>query len=166
MSLEVESLVASADSIYQALNTYYGMPQKDFEMAKYIAKSNSLKGLPFWRESERLTLNIPVGIRVEDNNTVLNYSSAVEGFTNDISRNGTALGLQVFSFIPRGINIALEFKPGGKLSTSERVIKAKGEVVYCRMQENRYYFLGVKFTGITREDLNELFKISGCSSLL
>ncbi len=166
VNFEIEPVVASADSIYQALNVYYGMPEKDFEMAKYIVKSEPLKGLRFWRESERITLNIPVGIRVEDRNTVLNYSSTIEGFTNDISRNGTALGLQVFSFIPRGINISLEFKPDGKLSASEKVIKAKGEVVYCRMQKNRHYFLGVKFTGITQEDLNELFKIAGRSGPL
>lgn len=157
----IEPLFASAYSIIKALDSLYGLEDKVFESGNFILKQEPLEGLPFFRESERLPLNIPVSIKIEDASFALPFSSPIDGCSRDISRNGTAVGLEIFLFLPAGLEISLDFKPGAALFASGRTIKVKGEIVYCRMEKGQHYFLGIKFTEITEEAREQLFKLAG-----
>lgn len=156
----VEPLFACAYSIIKALDSLYGPEDKVFEAGNFILEQGPLEGLPFFRESERLPLNIPVSISLEDASFALPFSSPIEGYSRDISRNGTAVGLEIFLFLPAGLKISLDFKPGATLFACGRTIKVKGEIVYCRMEKGQHYFLGIKFSEISEEARNQLFKLA------
>lgn len=157
---EVVPLIASSSSILKALNSFYGIEDKVFELERFITGQGPLKGLAFWRESERLPLNIPVSIKIEDDLFRLPCASSLDGYTRDISRNGAAIGLEVFIFLPKGVNISLEFKPDKNLTSPGDTIRVKGETVYCRMEKGRRYFLGVRFTEIADEARSRLFQLA------
>ncbi len=161
---DIEPLIASAESINQALDLYYGLEDRVFDIERFVMKQGPLRRISYWRESERRPLEIPVSIKIEDKNVVLHYSSPIDGSTRNISNGGTAVGLNIFLFIPSGTNVYLEFKLGGDLSSkSQQIIKAKGEVVYCRMEKGQRYFLGIKFIEIEDGARNKLLRLSGTS---
>lgn len=155
-SCEIEPLISPADSITRALNRYFGPEEKAFEINRLIIGQPPLEGLPFWRESQRLALNTPVTISVENTDEVSLISMPIECFARDISRNGTALGLEILLFLPKGTKINIEFRP----LQPEPPIKASGEIVYCRMEKNKSYFLGIKFSGMRYETRNRLFTLA------
>lgn len=156
----IELLFASARSIREALDSYRGPEEKSFDAQKFMFEQNPMQGLSLWRESERLDLNIPVRIKIEDKSLALHCSSPIEGSTRNISYSGTAVGLHIFLFLPKGLNLLLEFKPAENLSDTGRIIQAKGEVVYCRMEKGQHYFLGIRFTEIEDEARKQLFKLA------
>lgn len=156
----VELLMASKHSISQALDLYCGPEERAFEFAELMYKQNPLQGLVPWRESERLDLSIPVSVKVEDKSISLTCSSPLEGYTRNISQSGTAIGLQVFLFLPKGINVSLEFKPQEASFGISPTIKAKGEVVYSRMEKGQRYLLGILFTEIEDDARNQLFRLA------
>ena len=156
----IEPLFACAYSIIKALDSLYGPEDKVFEAGNFILRQQPLEGLPFFRESERLPLNIPVSIKLEDASFALPFSSPIDGSSRDISRNGTAVGLEIFLFLPAGLKISLDFKPGATLLALGQTIKVKGEIVYCRMEKGQHYFLGIKFSEITAEAQEQLFKLA------
>jgi hypothetical protein len=157
---EVTPLIASSGSILKALNSFYGIEDKVFELDRFITKQGPLGGLAFWRESERLPLNIPVSIKIDDDSFSLPHAGALDGHTRDISRNGAAIGLEVFIFLPKGVSISLEFRPDKSLTASGEGIRVKGETVYCRMEKGQRYFLGVRFTDISDEARDRLFRLA------
>ena len=156
--LEIEPLTSPAHSILKALDLYYGCEDKTFELEKFIVEQAQLSGLAFWRESERLALNIAASINIDDTSLVAPCTLPIECYTHDISRNGAALGLEILLYLPRGTGVSLEFKPSPLASNT---IQAKGEIVYCRMEKARRYFLGIKFTEISEDARRQLFKLAG-----
>ena len=155
----IELLLSSSHSIQQALDLYWGPEEKSFKMLKFMFNPVPLKGLSFWRESERIDLNIPVNLAIEDESVVLHYSSPIEGYSRNISSNGTAVALEVFLFLPKGINVSLEFRPKDSPSSNSKVIKVKGEIVYSRMEKGQRYLLGIRFTQIEEEARQRLLKL-------
>jgi len=153
--LEIEPLASPAYSILKALDFYYGPEDKIFAFEKFIAKQPPLSGLPFWRESERLPLNIPVNINIKDASLVSPCSLPISSQSRDISKNGAALGLEILLFLPKGLPICLEFLP-----PNSPAIKSEGEIVYCRMEKGKKYFLGIKFTQIPDAARDQLFNIA------
>lgn len=158
--LDVEPLVSTPRSITQALDHYWGPEDRVFEMEKLIARQAPLKGVKFFRESERVPLDVPVALKIEDDSVILNASSFIEGHTRNISAGGTAVGLYTFLFLPRGTRLALEFKPNLMSPQSLGSITVKGEIVYCRMEKSRDYYLGIKFIQESREVKSELMKLA------
>ncbi|MBU1998652.1 MAG: PilZ domain-containing protein [Candidatus Omnitrophota bacterium] len=157
---EVESLAASASSINDALDLCYGKPDKNFELENFIFKPSSLKRLVFCRDSERQGLQIPVSIEIKDESVLTHPTLSMEGFTRNISRGGTSIGLQLSLYLPPGIKIALSFKPKQNiLSNSSDIIHANGEVIYCLMEKNLYYFIGVKFRDLSTNTRDRLIKL-------
>lgn len=157
----IEPLMSSTHLITQAQDYYYGIEDRAFALEKFIRRQAPLHGLMFGRESERLPLNIPVLLKVEDKGLVLHYSSAIEGHTRNISQTGTAIGLHIFLFLPKGTNLSLEFKLALGLSQEPpQIIKAKGEVVYCLMEKGQHYFLGIKFTELEDTARSQLLKLA------
>ncbi len=158
--LAVEPLITSKRAISTALDTHYGPDDNDFLIEQFLFRKNPLQGIPFKREAERINLEIPVSLKVVDSSVRLHYSSPIEGFTRNISVNGTALSLQVFLFLPRDIAVSLEFKPTQTLFSSGESIGAKGQIVYCQMEKGQRYLLGVRFTDIASESLNTLIRLA------
>ncbi|HCD38239.1 MAG TPA: hypothetical protein DEQ77_05905 [Candidatus Omnitrophica bacterium] len=156
----IEFLLAPPRSIAAALDASWGPEEKTFILEKSIVQQKPLQGLTFWRESQRLPLTIPMSLSIEDEALSLPYATPIDGYTRDISHNGTAIGLEVFLYLPKGVNIALEFRPEASLFSSGYSIKTKGEIVYCRMEKGRQYSLGIKFTEITSEAREQLFKLA------
>lgn len=154
--LEIEPLFAPEEAITKALDGYYGPQDKAFSCAGLIIKQPALEGLPFWRESERLGLNIPVSITIADTSLVNPCAQPIESFSRDISRNGAALGLEILFYLPKGAKISIDFKP----PQSPQPIKAKGEVIYCRMEKSKNYFLGIKFSEISSAALSQLLNLA------
>jgi hypothetical protein len=158
---DIEPLLSSSHLITQAQDYYYGIEDRTFALEKFVVRPTPLRGFMFGRESERLPLNIPVLLKVEDKGLVLHYSSAIEAHTRNISSTGTAIGLYIFLFLPKGTNLSLEFKLAGGLSSEpSQIIKAKGEVVYCLMEKDQHYFLGIKFTEIEDTARSQLLKLA------
>jgi hypothetical protein len=156
---DIEPLIAHPRSIIQAHDSYYGLQDRFFDMQNFIIKQKPTRSLPFYRTSKRIPLNLPVWISVEDEELALSYSSPIEGITKDISSGGTAIGLHVFLYIPKGTIVSVEFRTG-KESSHTSVIKAKAEIVYCRMEKGLRYFLGVKFVKIEDNARKELLKLA------
>ena len=150
---DIEPLIANSCSITQAQDYYYGLKQEVFDLERFILEQRSVRSLPFYRASERIALNLVVRLCVEDKGLILHYSSAIEGITQDISSDGTCMGLSVFLFIPRGTVVSLEFIGVG--------IKLKGEIIYCRMSKGLRYFLGVRFVEVEDRTRRELLKLTG-----
>lgn len=155
LSLEIEPLFAPEEAITKALDCYYGPQDKAFSCAELIIKQPALEGLPFWRESERLSLNVPVSITIDDTSLVNPCCQPIESFSRDISRNGAALGLEILFYLPKGTKISIDFKP----PQAPQPIKAKGEVIYCRMEKSKNYFLGIKFSQISSQALSQLLNL-------
>jgi hypothetical protein len=157
---DIEPLLASANAITDALNYYYGPPQKDFEIEKFMIRQNTLKGLAFWRESERLRLEVPLRIMIDDQSLVLHHAPVIDCRTTNISRNGSAVGAQVFLFLPKGVYVSLEFKLEGELGAEPRIIKAKGEIVHSHMEKGQRYFLGIKLISAANNEVQDLIGLS------
>lgn len=154
--LEIEPLFAPEEAIIKALDSYYGPQDKAFSCARLIIQQPALEGLPFWRESERLSLNIPVSITIDDTSLVNPCAQPIESFSRDISRNGAALGIEILFYLPKGAKISIDFRP----PQSPQPVKAKGEVIYCRMEKGKNYFLGIKFSQISSRALAQLLNLA------
>ncbi|MCM8800664.1 MAG: PilZ domain-containing protein [Candidatus Omnitrophica bacterium] len=160
--LDIEPLISNIESINSALDTYYGLSEEAFAIEKFVFKQQPLRKIGYWREQERLPLKIPVYLQLDDKEIKLHYSSPIEGTTCNISHGGTAVGLNIFLFIPKGVKVNLEFKPKHDLNSSSPLnIKAKGEIIYCRMEKEQRYFLGIKFIQIDDESRNKLITLAG-----
>jgi hypothetical protein len=161
--LDVEPLIASGTEILNNLNLYYGPEDKNFDIEKFIIKQSAIKRVPFHRETERLDLKIPVSIAIDDKDIVLRGTSSVDGFTQNISNGGMAIGLEVFLFLPKGIHLILDFKLGENLSTAAgigEIVRAKGEIVHSYMGSGQKFFIGIKFTEIDFSNRNKLLKFA------
>lgn len=158
--LTVEPLCASHHSVQQALDTYFGPKDSVFMFEQFLFKPAPLQGITFHREAERTPLNIPVTVKVLDKDVILRYSAPIEGFTRNISISGTAIGLQVFLYLPKGLEVLLEFKTEYTLFKAEKTLTARGTIVYCGMEKGLRYALGIAFTQIDNDVLNKLLQIS------
>lgn len=156
---DIETLIAYSRSIIQAQDRYYGLQDKFFQAQDFIINRKPTRSLPLYRRSKRIPLSLPVWITVEDKELTLSYSSPVEGITKDISSGGTAIGLHVFLYLPKGTMLNVEFRTQMQLPQAP-VIKAKAQIVYCRMEKGLRYFLGVKFIEIEDNAREELFKLA------
>jgi hypothetical protein len=154
----IEPLVAAPGAILQAIDNTHGIKDRFSFLQKLILRQKPLQALPFSREAERIPLSIPVKLKVESEELVLRSKVAVDGLTKDISSGGTAVGLEIFLFLPKGSAVSMDFQQDPSVFSSPKGITAKGEVVYCRMEKGRQYFLGIKFTQVDKEALVSLMK--------
>lgn len=160
VNCDVEPLIATKHSILQALDYYWGVEDKTFALEKFIITQAPLQGVTFWRESERMPLDMPVAIKIDDAAISLNGSFSIEGYTRNISCGGTAVGLYIFLFLPKGTKVSLEFKPSAIISCASEPIKISGEVVYCHMEKGKWYFLGIKFSETNEEVKAQLIRLA------
>jgi len=171
----IEPLMATAHSILGALDLYWRIEDKIFEAGEFIIKQNPVQGFSLWRESERLPLKIPVSIKIKDESVVVRSSVAIECNTHNISKDGTAVGLEMSLFLPKDLKVSLKFNPRKNSSIATEILtpslkgigraipvglEAKGKVVHCHMEKEMHYFLGIKLIEIQDEIRNVLLKLA------
>jgi hypothetical protein len=151
----IEPLMATAHSILSALDLYWRLEDKNFAAAKFITKQDSIVGFGLWREAERLNLKLPVNIQLSEEPVILFSSQPMECNTYNITKDGTAVGLELPLFLPKGLKINLEFRIDQNAGEPAR-LKAKGVIVHSRMAGQKQYFLGVKFSEIADNNRSQL----------
>ena len=154
----IEPLVASPSAVLQAIDSNHGIDDRFSFLQKLVLRQRPLSALPFSREAERIPLSVPVKLRLEGTQVVFRSKIAVDGLTKDISAGGTAVGLEIFLYLPKGTAVSMEFQPQAGILSSSKGVFAKGEIVYCRMEKGRQYFLGIKFTQVDKESIVTLLK--------
>ena len=154
----VEPLLASARMIQEAIDNQRGIEDRLALLQKLVLKQKPLQALPFSREAERIPLSLPVKLAAESKDVILRTRASVDGLTKDISAGGTAVGLEIFLYLPKGTRVSLEFQCEEGVFSSSQSVVAKGEVMYCRMEKGKHYFLGIKFTDVDKEAIISLLK--------
>lgn len=157
----IEPLVASAHSILAALDLYWKLDDKNFQMSELIVKPpQAMQGMGQWRESERKYCQVPLVLAIVDEAVALISPCPLEGFTLNISADGSAAGIQVPLFLPKGITVAVSFKLLPEAGTPRMVLEARGEILRTSMLGDSKYLLGVKFTRIEEETRKQLMEIA------
>ncbi|MCX5708719.1 MAG: hypothetical protein NTY14_07130 [Candidatus Omnitrophica bacterium] len=142
--LAIEPLVSEAHAIMAALDLYWRLEDKNFELAKFIVKQNSVQGFVPWRGTERLFLEIPLQLKILDEAVVLLPRQAITGHTFNISSDANFIGAQANIFLPKGLIVLLSFEIKPEQSSSEKLIELRGEIVRSAMIKAREYLLGIK----------------------
>jgi hypothetical protein len=156
----IEPLIATAHSILSALDLYWRLEDKNFAAAKFITKQDSIVGFGLWREAERLNLKLPVDIRLSEEPIILSSSQPIDCNTYNITKDGTAVGLGLSLFLPKGLKIDLEFRLDQNAGEPSG-LKAKGVIVHSRMAGQKQYLLGVKFIEIADNNRSRLLGLTG-----
>ncbi len=148
----VEPLMASYPAIQQALDHFWKLDERHFEVADFITSCGPMKGLSYWRQAERLALAVPVQIELFDVSLSLTQREALQGQSRDISADGQAAGFYAPVYLPRSATIFVTFE-------SAAALRLQAEVVHCQMIEAGRYFLGVRFSGVNPEQKDALIKL-------
>ncbi|MFA6383955.1 MAG: PilZ domain-containing protein [Candidatus Omnitrophota bacterium] len=141
----VEPLIATSTAIIQALDYYWRIDKIGFDMADFIVSPEMVKGMAMWRKSERIKIDWPVSITVQDDAIALAFESRIEGRTRDISRDGSAIGIGLPLFLPRGIAIAMSIRPSGGGKKRGAVFTVSGEIIQSYMNKTPDYPVGIRF---------------------
>jgi hypothetical protein len=141
----VEPLIATSTAVIQALDYYWRIDTIGFDMANFLVNAEPVRGLTVSRESERIAIDWPVSIAVQDNALSLAFESRIDGRTHDISRDGSAIGIDLPLYLPKGIVIAMAIYPlsGGK--RQNMILEAAGEIVQSYMKKTPDYSVGIRF---------------------
>jgi len=150
----VEPLIATSTAIIQALDYYWRIDTIGFEMADFIVSAAPLKGLMPYRESERIPIDWPVSITVQGGVLALAFESRIEGRTHDISRDGSAIGIDLPLYLPKGITIALAIYPVTGERRGNMILEAEGEIVQSYMKIPPDYSVGIRFK-IMQDDIKK-----------
>jgi hypothetical protein len=143
---EIFPLFASSTAILNAINSFFGPDDKCFNLEDLIVCPQTAGAVPFWRESDRLTLKLEIEIKPDDERIRFVSSSFIPATAWDISFSGKAMGVKTILFIPPTTKLSVRF-PGKDPS-----YEAKAEVVRCNLEKGGKYFLGVRFIDV-REDI-------------
>jgi hypothetical protein len=157
----IEPLIADAHSILGALDLYWHLDDKLFEVEKFIVKQAPVGGLSLWRSAKRLPLKVPIIVKLGREDDITS-SSSILGSSRDISEDGNALGIEVSLFLPKGLKIYLEFNVGQYTEGLAKTVEAYGEIVQSRMERNKIYFLGIRLLDIPDSLRTQLLKLASC----
>ena len=145
-NLDIHPLFSSPSAILEVINRFFGPDDKYFNIQDLIVSPQAIQRLPFWRESERVKVNLPIEFKPQDDRVLLVSSAYIPATCSDISMSGKAMGIKTFLFLPPQTELLIRFP------SIDSQYQAKGEVVHCNMEERVRYFLGVKFLEM-REDI-------------
>ncbi len=143
----VEPVMASASSISQALDYYWRLDTLNFDIADLVSKQEPVKGMMFWRESERVKIDWPVCVNLEDDSISLAGAGAVDGMAYNLTRDGLSVGVSLSVYLPKGARVALKIYPAGAKDIdveNVKICEAAGRVVNSYASNNEY-FAGIKF---------------------
>jgi len=154
--LDIEPLVSEAHAILSALDLYWRLEEKNFELARFVIKQNMVRGFVPWREAERLFLDIPFKLKVLDDAVTLFSRQAIACNTFNISADAQAVGAQSGLFLPKGLVVLLSFKISQGQTYPEKLIELRGEIVRSAMIKVHQYFLGIKLLNASEAIKKEL----------
>jgi hypothetical protein len=154
--LAIEPLVSEAHAILAALDLYWRLEEKNFELAKFIIKQNPVQGFVPWRGAQRIFLEIPLQLKILDDSVALLTHKAITGHTFNISSDANFVGAKVNVFLPKGLTVLLSLKIKPEQTDSERLIELRGEIVRSAMAEARVYLLGIKLLNASEASKNML----------
>ncbi len=157
--LYIEPLACEAHAILAALDLYWRLEEKNFDLARLIIKQNIFQGYVPWRGAERLFLKIPVILKSLDDTVTLLSRQTITGNTFNISSDGNAVGVQVNFFLPKGLVVLTSFRISQGQSNPEKLIELRGEIVRSAMGKAREYFLGIKFANVSEAIKKELLSL-------
>jgi hypothetical protein len=157
-----ELLFSSPSSIEEAINLYYGFKDRFSEVSEMLMSQRPLHSIPHYRSSERIPLNIPLLLKVEDKDFILNNPAPILGKIIDVSLSGTGLGAEIPIFIPKGLIVTLEITLPNREDSLVSDIVAKAEVIYSRFMKRDSYHLGLRFTEFKKPDRERLLRFATC----
>jgi hypothetical protein len=144
----VEPLMATSTAIDQTIDHYWKQDNISFNVADFLVKQEPVKGMAFWRESERIAVDWPVSVAVRDEALALACLSSLEGRGHDISRDGSAIGIYLPLYLPKGIAVIMKIQPLSGNKPQDRIFEAAGEIVHSYMHSGRDYSVGIRFNNI------------------
>ncbi len=125
VNFNLHLLFACPSSIISAIDHFFGPDDKYFGiLGDLITSPHALNLVPFWRESERIPVNIPLEFKSTDKRVGLAYSGYIGGTSLDISKNGKAMGIKTIVFIPSNTQILIKF-PSQNPSYEARPLKVR-----------------------------------------
>lgn len=145
VNLDIHPLFASPSSILKTLNQFFGPDDRWFKDVANLLEARATLNLPFWRESERIPVELPVEFKPCDKRIKLAFSDCIPATASDISSSGKAIGIKTRIFIPPKIQIIIKFP------SKDPSYEGKAEVVHCNVSEKSRYLLGAKFIEIKDE---------------
>lgn len=141
-NLEIRPLFACPSLIQETINNFFGPDDKYFNIDDLIFSPQGSNLIGSTRESERISINIPVEFKVDDKRVKVVISSYAPATCLNISKNGKALGLKTVIFLPMQTKISIKFP----VKYTNKDIAA--EVIHCRVERGGQYILGIKLLGI------------------
>jgi len=154
----IEPLVSEAHAILGALDLYWRLEEKNFELAKFIIKQNTVQGFVQWRGAERLSLKLPFKLKILDDAITLLSRRVITGNTLNISSDVNAIGVLAPIFLPPGVIILISLEVKQDKGIPDRLIELRGEIVRSAMIKPREYLLGIKVRNISEAVREELMR--------
>lgn len=147
----VEPLMASYSSVRQAVEYYWNLDSRQFDVAGFIARSAPVKGLAYGRQSERLPLFMTVRISPYKGSFTLSAAKDIKGECRDLSADGRSLGLYSPVYLPAGADVLIDFEAG---------VGVQAQVIHCQMIKSRWYLLGAKLMQLDPERKERLLSLA------
>jgi hypothetical protein len=144
----VEPLLSTTTEIDQTIDHYWQEDDISFNIADFLVKQEPVKGMAFWRESERIAVDWPISVAVRDEAFALASSYSLEGRGHDISRDGSAIGIYLPVYVPKGIAVIMDIHPLSGKKPQDGIFKIAGEIVHSYMHSARDYSVGIRFNNI------------------
>jgi len=148
--LDINPMFAVPSAILEAINRFFGPDDKFVNLESLIVSPQTLSKMGFWRESERVAINLPVEFKSTDDKVVLVSSAYVSATASDVSASGRAVGIKTFVFLPAGTKVSVKFP------TKNSDQELSGEVARANMDKAGRFFLGVKLDGVNEEFMKSL----------
>ncbi|MFH1767708.1 MAG: PilZ domain-containing protein [Candidatus Omnitrophota bacterium] len=149
----VHYLIANPSAIRKNLDKYFGPKDNFFKIEEYICKPAGLQEFPFQRESERISIFVPLEFKLDDKRVMFHSPSYIPATMLNISKSGTAAGIKTCAFLPSGVNLLLNFS-----SFAPKPKEAEACVVYCRLEEKGKFYMGIKFLGLDQDTIIRLLE--------
>ena len=150
VDFEIYPLFAAPTSILAAVDKFFGPANEKFSIENLISAPRSLSMLPPSRESERVSVNMPLEIKPIDDRISLVFSSYLSATAKDVSISGKALGVRAMVFLPVGVKVLV------KLSQNDLSCEVESQVVRCAIEKDGKYLLGLKFTKVDAAVLEKI----------
>lgn len=152
---DIQPTFCCPSSIIAQIDKIFGPPDEYFNMEDLIVSPQGLNMIPFWRESERVSINLPVEFKPEDKRISLISDSYVSATCTDISESGKAIAIKTFIFIPPQSKILVKFP------TKEPRLELSAEVIRSTIEKNGQYFLGAKFFAVNESLVKSILADAG-----
>ena len=141
----IEPVMATSTDIMQALDYHWHRPDINFEAADFLVRSEPLKGMMFWRGSERVSVDIAVHIAVKDDDFSLSLTSGIDARAHDISGDGSAIGVYIPLYLPAGVRVSAQFDHYDAGQGQNKSVECEGKVIHCFMHNTRKFTAGIRF---------------------